>query len=99
MGFSYHNTIAVLEGLAGKKSEFIRTPKFNIEALKDKWKQNVYISTKISKNVIMEGILTLYFLFGLASAVHFNDYGLFPFHLMLFSGFAFVFIKSIRVIR
>ena len=99
MGFSYHNTIAVLEGLAGKKSEFIRTPKFNIEDLKDKWKQNVYISTKISKNVIMEGILTLYFLFGLASAVHFNDYGLFPFHLMLFSGFAFVFIKSIRVIR
>jgi cellulose synthase/poly-beta-1,6-N-acetylglucosamine synthase-like glycosyltransferase len=99
MGFSYHNTIAVLEGLAGKKSEFIRTPKFNIENLKDKWKQNVYISTKISKNVIMEGILTLYFLFGLASAVHFNDYGLFPFHLMLFSGFAFVFIKSIRVIR
>ena len=99
MGFSYHNTIAVLEGLAGKKSEFVRTPKFNIEALKDKWKQNVYISTKISKNVIMEGILTLYFLFGLASAVHFNDYGLFPFHLMLFSGFAFVFIKSIRVIR
>ncbi len=99
MGFSYHNTIAVLEGLVGKKSEFVRTPKFNIEALKDKWKQNVYISTKISKNVIMEGILTLYFLFGLVSAVHFNDYGLFPFHLMLFSGFAFVFFKSIRVTR
>jgi hypothetical protein len=99
MGFSFHNTIAVLEGLLGKKSDFIRTPKFNIEALKDKWKQNVYISTKISKNVIIEGLLTLYFLFGLISAVHFNDYGLFPFHLMLFFGFGFVFVKSVYVVR
>lgn len=99
MGFSYHNTIAVLEGLVGKKSEFVRTPKFNIEALKDKWKQNVYISNKISKNVIMEGVLMLYFLFGLISAVRLNDYGLFPFHFMLFSGFAFVFVKSINITR
>ena len=30
MGFSLHNTIAVLEGHLGKKSEFVRTPKFNI---------------------------------------------------------------------
>ena len=40
MGFSFHNTVAVLEGLWGKKSDFVRTPKFNIESLKDKWKQN-----------------------------------------------------------
>jgi cellulose synthase/poly-beta-1,6-N-acetylglucosamine synthase-like glycosyltransferase len=99
MGFSFHNTIAVLEGLLGKKSEFVRTPKFNIEALKDKWKQNVYISNKISKNVIMEGILMLYFFFGMLSGIHFNDFGLFPFHLMLFFGFGFVFVKSINVIR
>ncbi|UQD57351.1 cellulose synthase family protein [Flavobacterium sp. K5-23] len=99
MGFSFHNTIAVLEGLLGKKSEFVRTPKFNIEALKDKWKQNVYISNKISKNVIMEGVLMLYFFFGMLSGIHFNDFGLFPFHLMLFFGFGFVFVKSINVIR
>lgn len=95
MGFSFHNTIAVLEGLWGKKSEFIRTPKFNIEELKEKWKQNIYISNKISKKVFAEGILSLYFLFGIYSAYHFNDYGLILFHLMLFFGFGFVFIKSI----
>ena len=32
MGFSVHNTVAVLEGHFGKKSDFIRTPKFNISS-------------------------------------------------------------------
>ncbi len=34
MGFSLHNSIAVLEGHAGKRSDFVRTPKFNINSLK-----------------------------------------------------------------
>ena len=46
MGFSLHNTIAVLEGHFGKKSEFVRTPKFNISTIKDKWKRNKYIKKK-----------------------------------------------------
>lgn len=96
MGFSFQNSIAVLEGLLGKKSEFIRTPKFNIEVLKDKWKENIYISRKISKNTIVEGVLVLYFIFALYSGFKLNDYALFPFHLMLFSGFSFVFVQSIK---
>ena len=35
MGFSLHNSIAVLEGHFGKRSDFVRTPKFNINALSD----------------------------------------------------------------
>jgi cellulose synthase/poly-beta-1,6-N-acetylglucosamine synthase-like glycosyltransferase len=96
MGFSFQNSIAVLEGLFGKKSEFVRTPKFNIESLKEKWKDNVYISKSISKNTIIEGLLMVYFLFGLYSGFKLNDYGLFPFHLMLFFGFSFVFFKSLK---
>ena len=85
-----------MEGLFGKKSEFIRTPKFNIEALKDKWKENVYISKTISKNTIIEGFLVLYFLFGLYTGFKLNDYALFPFHIMLFIGFGYVFVQSIK---
>lgn len=99
MGFSFHNTIAVLEGLLGKKSDFIRTPKFNIENLKDKWKQNTYISKKVSKNVVIEGLLMLYFLFGMYSGIRLNDYGLMPFHLMLFFGFGFIFVRSIQITK
>ena len=84
MGFSFHITIAVLEGLWGKKSEFVRTPKLNIEGLKEKWKQNSYLSHTISKNIIIEGILMLYFVFAMYSAFLLNDYSLIALHLMLF---------------
>ena len=96
MGFSFQNSIAVLEGLFGKKSEFIRTPKFNIETLKEKWKDNIYISKKISKYTIVEGLLMFYFLFGLYSGFKLNDYALYPFHLMLFFGFSYVFFNSFK---
>ncbi len=99
MGFSLHNSIAVIEGHMGKRSEFIRTPKFNISSLKDSWKGNKYLRKKLSPNVILEGLLTLYFAFGLYSAFvvgdQGGDFGLFPFHLMLFIGFGYVFLKSI----
>ncbi|MAP80034.1 MAG: glycosyl transferase family 2 [Aequorivita sp.] len=99
MGFSFHNSIAVLEGHLGKKSEFIRTPKFNVGSLNNSWTRNKYLSSNISKNVIFEGILMLYFAFGMYSAFivgdQGGDFGLFPFHLMLFLGFGFVFFKSL----
>lgn len=98
MGFSFQNSIAVLEGYFGKKSEFVRTPKFNIN-LKNKWKDNIYISKKISKNTFIEALLVLYFVFGLYLGFHFNDFALFPFHLMLVFGFGFVFVKSISETR
>lgn len=99
MGFSLHNTIAVIEGHLGKKSEFVRTPKFNISSLKESWKGNKYLRKRISVNVIFEGLLMLYFAFGMYSAFvvgnQGGDFGLFPFHLMLFIGFGYVFFKSI----
>ncbi|MCF2874600.1 MULTISPECIES: cellulose synthase family protein [unclassified Tenacibaculum] len=99
MGFSLHNTIAVLEGHIGKKSEFIRTPKFNIKSLKDSWKNNKYIRKRPSMNVVIEGLLAIYFAFGMYSAFivgdQGGDFGLFPFHFMLFFGFGYVFFKSI----
>ena len=99
MGFSLHNSIAVLEGHVGKKSEFIRTPKFNIKSLRDSWKGNKYLKKNISPNVILEGLLMVYFAFGMYSAFivgdQGGDFGLFPFHFMLFIGFGFVFFKSL----
>ncbi len=99
MGFSLHNSIAVLEGHFGKRSDFVRTPKFNINKVTDSWKGNKYLKKNISAHVIIEGILMLYFAFGMYSAFvvgdQGGDFGLFPFHLMLFLGFGFVFFKSL----
>ncbi len=94
MGFSVHNSVAVLEGHFGKKSEFIRTPKFNISSVTDSWKGNVYLKKSISANMIIEALLWLYFGFAIYSAFLLNDFGLLIFHLMLFAGFGFVVFKS-----
>lgn len=99
MGFSLHNSIAVIQGHCRKKSDFIRTPKFNINSLKDSWKGNKYIKKSVNVNIIFEGILVVYFAFGMYSAFvvgdQDGDFGLFPFHLMLFLGFGYVFFKSV----
>ncbi|MGB3592066.1 MAG: cellulose synthase family protein [Nonlabens sp.] len=99
MGFSLHNSIAVIEGHLGKRSDFVRTPKFNLAAVGGNWKANKYLRKKLSPHVILEGLLMLYFGFGMYSAFivgdQGGDFGLFPFHLMLFLGFGFVFFRSI----
>ena len=97
IGFSWQNSLAVLEGHFGKKSEFVRTPKFNISSKKEVWKKNKYARKKISINVFIEGILMCYFAFGMYTAFTFEkqDFTFFPFHLMLFLGFAYIFFNSI----
>lgn len=88
MALSFHNSIAVLEGLFGFKSDFIRTPKFNITQIKDSFKGNIYVKRNLSKAFYIELFLSFYFLSGLVMAFYYHDFGLFPFHLMLFIGFS-----------
>jgi len=97
MGFSVHNSLAVLEGHLGKKSAFIRTPKFNVSSLNDSWKKNIYIQQKFSLSIGVEFALWLYFGFGLYSAFMLNDFSLAIFHLMLFIGFGFVVFRSVKI--
>ena len=99
MGFSVHNSKAVLEGHRGKRSEFVRTPKFNLSKFKDNFKTNKYLQKNISKNTLIEAFMMLYFLFGMTSAFFVGnegDFGLFPFHFLLFIGFGFVTYSSIK---
>lgn len=98
LGFSFHNTVAVIQGHLGKRSEFIRTPKFNLRNTYNNWKENKYINKKWSVSLVLEGLLLLYFAFGMYSAFIVStkgDFGMFPFHLMLFIGFGYVFVNSL----
>jgi len=98
MGLCLHNTHAVLEGLLGFKSPFVRTPKFNVRSKNDSWKGNIYVRPQMNLMTLFEGILCLYFLFGIIVGFYLNDYGLMFFHLMLTLGFAGVFYYSIKPI-
>jgi cellulose synthase/poly-beta-1,6-N-acetylglucosamine synthase-like glycosyltransferase len=96
MGLSFHNGLAVLEGLVGRKSPFIRTPKFNVTDSKESWLGNTYIKPRFTLGVLMEGLLALYFIAGIVAGIWLQEGGLIFFHLMLALGFGSVFYFSMK---
>ena len=94
MGLALHNSIAVLQGYFGKKSSFVRTPKFNINENTDSWKGNKYVLYKLDFTAIIELLMALYFVFALYKAIELNDYSLFYFHLLQCMGYCLVFYYS-----
>lgn len=96
MGLSLHNGIAVLEGYFGRKTPFVRTPKFNLNKKDGKWAGNKYLKTNLNLINVMELILSCYFAFGVVKGIQLKDYGLLPFHIMLSLGFMTVFYFSFK---
>lgn len=96
MGLAFHNSVAIVEGFLGKKSPFIRTPKFNVRTKTDNWKSNQYLKWNFTPATLIEGLLAIYFLFGIYLGFRFEDYGLLLFHGMLTLGFGFIFYQSIK---
>ncbi len=99
LGLSMHNAMAVFEGLIGKKTPFVRTPKFNITDKKGTWHGNKYFKKRINPLTALEGLLSIYFFGGLALAFYFQDFALLPFHLLLSLGFLLVFYYSVQHTR
>jgi len=95
MGMSLHNSIAVIEGYLGIKSSFVRTPKFNIASGNIDWKTNKYVEKKINLVTLLEGALSLVFFGAMVYGFSNGEYGLVPFHFMLFIGFGLVFLFTI----
>mgnify|MGYP003109055586 FL=1 len=99
LGLSIHNAVAVFEGWIGKKTPFVRTPKFNIKSKKEGWKGNKYFVKKINPLTVVEGLLSLYFMAGLGLAFYFQDFALLPFHILLSLGFLLVFYYTVQHTR
>ncbi len=68
---------------------------FNITGTEG-WKKNKYLGRTLSRGAWVEIFLTLYFLAGIVLAFILHDYGLLPFHVMLFTGFGLVFYFSVK---
>jgi cellulose synthase/poly-beta-1,6-N-acetylglucosamine synthase-like glycosyltransferase len=96
MGMALHNSVAVLEGLLGMKSAFIRTPKFNVVGSGAVLKSNIYLQQRIQWINFVELLLFVYFAYGVYLGLSTGDYGLLPFHLMLALGYGGVFYYSIK---
>lgn len=85
MGMSLHNALAVLEGYIGRKTPFVRTPKFS-----NAQTGNVYVANRITILSLFEVLLVFYFAYGIYYAFHSLDFTMLPFHIMLTLGFALV---------
>ncbi len=94
MGLALHNAQAVWEGLTGKKSPFIRTPKFNLESGKERLSLNRYLIHRMPLTTWVEGVLALVFWGMVALAFSRENFLFLPFHVMLAIGYSIVFIKS-----
>ena len=97
MGLSLHNAIAVIEGYIGKKSPFVRTPKFNITKQGGTWKdKSQYFKSTFNILTLMEIGMCFYSISGIITAFLLNDFGLVPFHCMLALGFGYVAFLSYK---
>lgn len=96
MGFAVNNTRAVIEGLFKRKTEFVRTPKYSVITKKDRWLDKKYVLMKFNYTVVLEVILAVYCLFGVAASIYYLELAAVPFQLMFSMGFGLVAWLSIR---
>jgi len=96
MGFAVNNTKAVFEALTGKKSAFLRTPKYKIVGADGDWKKKKYVQKKIGGAVFMELFFTLYFIVGISISLFYLEIAAIPFQLLFLAGFGTVGALSLR---
>jgi len=99
MGLALHNAQAVWEGLTGKRSSFIRTPKYNLNEARKSWNKNVYNQIKTPFTTYVEGLLALTFLVMVVLSLYFKTYEMLVFHLMLALGYSVVFLETLKSYR
>lgn len=87
MGISLYMTIGIIEGYLGKKSEFIRTPKFNITERSQSTTSKDYAAIKITPLLVFEFLFFLYGIFQIVFALSFSNVPMALFGLMFTLGF------------
>jgi cellulose synthase/poly-beta-1,6-N-acetylglucosamine synthase-like glycosyltransferase len=89
IGLSLNNARAVVEGLFGRESEFVRTPKHGVTAKTQTWTKAKY---RVSKNVYswLEFGFGLYFVATIALAMVIGAWFSIPFLVLFMIGFLYV---------
>jgi len=66
IGLSVTNSVAVIEALLGKRSEFVRTPKYRVELREEGWEHKKYVRRSGGWKACLEVGLAAYFVFATA---------------------------------
>ena len=72
IGMSVNNTVAVFDGIFGKKNEFLRTPKYGIVKNDDDWRDKAY-NLPFSKTTLLEMFFAVYGILGIFIAIFSNN--------------------------
>jgi cellulose synthase/poly-beta-1,6-N-acetylglucosamine synthase-like glycosyltransferase len=94
IGISVRNAQAVLEAIIGRKSEFARTPKFNIAGKKGTFAEKKY-KNKAGWMPYAEILLGLYFLGTIVYAIGNENYATVPFLLLFVWGYLYTGLMSL----
>jgi hypothetical protein len=86
----------VVEAWLGIKTEFIRTPKFNLEETGDSWIANQYVKLQLKPIVWFEIVYLFYCSWLAFKTIQLQLWGLLPFYLMIISGLCFVLYFTFR---
>ena len=98
IGLSVRNAIAVLEALWGHKSEFVRTPKYRVEAGRKESKSWLKKSSYRKRGGLypyIEIILGLYFASSVLYAAEMENYATIPFLLLFVWGYLYTGVLSL----
>lgn len=87
MGLAFHNGLAVLEGYAGRKTPFLRTPKQGVQRREDVWMGKAYLESVLNPQTFTEMMLALYFAGAIGLSFYLADYALLPLFILLCAGF------------
>jgi len=99
IGLSINNACAVLEGLFGVQSEFVRTPKHGVQARGDGWVQKKYRAGAGSIGTMLELGFGLYIVATILLAVLTGSWVSIPFLVLFMVGFLYVGILSLYQTR
>jgi cellulose synthase/poly-beta-1,6-N-acetylglucosamine synthase-like glycosyltransferase len=97
IGLSVRNALAVLEAVIGVKSDFVRTPKYRVEASAknhDTWPRNNYRKHP-GLMPFAEVLLGLYFATGVVYALQNENYATIPFLLLFVWGYLYTGMMSL----
>jgi len=95
IGLAFSNARAVFEALLGVKTDFIRTPKYRVEATTDAtWKRKKY-KRKRGLLPILELAFAIYFLLAIYYSVRLHMWGTIPFLTLFCFGFGYMGVMSL----
>ena len=90
IGLAVTNSKAVIEASSANRSEFVRTPKYQVNSRQEGWEGKKYVRRRTGWIPFIELTLATYFLFALVYSVTMENYLTSPFLMLFFMGYSYM---------